>query len=131
METKDPPPPTHRCVNQVVAGLLVIALGLVLFAQRQAGAIGASLHLWPLFPIVIGLARFSSPDIHPAGCRPQHRSGLWLMMVGVWGLINEYHVAGFTYGTSWPLLVVAAGILLVWRSFDMPAVPGGPTRGAR
>ena len=47
------------------------------------------------------------------------RSGVWLILVGLWGLVNEWRLFGLTYGTSWPLLVMASGAMMVWRSFDV------------
>ncbi len=32
----------------------------------------------------------------------------------------EMHLFGLDYGTSWPLMVVGAGLLIVWRAYDGP-----------
>jgi hypothetical protein len=41
-----------------------------------------------------------------------------LTAVGVWGLISEARLFGFDYSTSWPLLIIAAGMIMVWRAFE-------------
>jgi hypothetical protein len=116
-------------VPHVVFGLLVIALGLILLAHRQAGIGINPVHLWPIFLVLLGAARFATADTHRKRCLARRRSGVWLMLLGGWGLVDEYHVAGFTYETSWPLLIVAAGLLLVWRAFE-PVLDGeGSGRG--
>jgi hypothetical protein len=53
--------------------------------------------------------------------RPRtRRSGFWLLAVGAWGLISESEWFGFDYSTSWPLLIVALGINIVWKSLEAP-----------
>jgi hypothetical protein len=46
--------------------------------------------------------------------------------VGLWGLISETRVFGFGYSTSWPLLVILAGVAIVWRAMEQPASAGPP-----
>jgi hypothetical protein len=43
---------------------------------------------------------------------------MWLLFVGGWGLLNEYRLFGIHYGHSWPILLIGAGVLMVWRAMD-------------
>ena len=63
------------------------------------------------------------PDLPapPPVSRGQITVGLACMSVG--GTINELHVFGFHYDTSSPLLVIAAGIMIIWHAVD-----GAPPR---
>ena len=42
-------------------------------------------------------------------------SGFWLIGVGVWMLVSQLHVFGLDYGTSWPLFIILAGVIMVMR----------------
>jgi hypothetical protein len=112
--------------GRVLVGMLIIVVGLVLMADR----IGLSgIHLsgrsWPLFLIAFGIVRLIAPA--DRGGRPgSRRGGAWFMYLGLWFFVNEFHLFGFDYHNSWPLLVVGAGIGMVWRAFEGPA--GGCTR---
>ena len=76
---------------------------------------------WPFVLIVMGAARMvNGPDVSPRE-RGKRRSGVWLIVVGLWGLVNEWRVFGLSYGTSWPLLVMASGAMMVWRSLEVRA----------
>ena len=68
--------------------------------------------------MVMGAARLATTQADPDGRVRSRRSGVWLIMVGFWGLISEFHLFGFTFATSWPLLVIGAGVLIVWRSLE-------------
>ena len=41
--------------------------------------------------------------------------GLWLVGIGAWMLASQTHLFGLTFGTSWPLLVILTGIMIVIR----------------
>ena len=116
MTTDDNARPVNS--GRVFGGLVILLLGLALLLDRTAiWEVRMSGHYWPLILIALGAMRL----VDPPRCdgRPRsRRSGAWLLYVGCWGLINEFHLFGFDYRTSWPLLVVGAGIGMVWRAFD-------------
>lgn len=72
------------------------------------GSIG---HHWPLILILAGAAKLLWPE-------PQDGpgSGLWLFFIGVWCYISTLHVAGLTFGTSWPILLIAIGLKAIWKA---------------
>ena len=112
-------------------GLIIIVVGLSLLADRVGDwDIRLTSHMWPFILIVIGVVRALDAVYAPEGQRRSSRSGLWLIYLGGWGLINEFHVFGFNYGTSWPLLVVGAGLMIVGRAID-PHSPCGPPGASR
>ena len=110
--------------GRILAGIAVILAGLAMLADR----IGfRDLHLssryWPLILVTLGVLRLSD-RVRPDGSRRSARSGVWLVFVGVWGLVSEFGVFGFDYGNSWPLLIIGAGALIVWRAFEKPGACG-------
>lgn len=106
--------------GQVFIGLAIMVLGLGFLLDRlELWHLRLSPRLWPLLPLAFGLARLlAGPGVTKRG--RTIRSGVWLSGVGLWGLVSEFHVFGLDYDTSWPLLIVAAGLNMVWRSFEEP-----------
>lgn len=115
----------QRSSGHVFVGLVIVLVGLVMLAERTGlDGIHLSGHFWPFILIALGAVKSLDPGEH-GGRRRSRRGGLWLMYVGGWGLVNEFHLFGLDYGSSWPLLIIGAGVGLVWRAFDHP---GGCTR---
>ncbi len=100
--------------GRMAAGLIVVFVGLAMLADRNGFAhVHLSSRYWPLILILLGGARLSEPPR-----RNGRRSGAWLLGVGVWGLLSEFHLLGFTYATSWPLLIIGAGLGIAWHAFS-------------
>jgi hypothetical protein len=115
----DAPAPRPSSRAQVIFGLVVMLLGAVMLADRMDWAnVHMNVPVWPLFLIFLGLARLRDPRIDSRGRVRFNRVGLWLMFVGVWGLLNEYRLFDVHYRHSWPVLVIGAGILVVWQAVD-------------
>jgi len=97
--------------NDIVGGLVVIAVGLVfLAANLDLMPLWQVWHLWPLALIVMGGARILFPE---GGSRA---SGLPLLVVGGVFLAHNYHVVHIR--DSWPLFVVSAGLGILASSWD-------------
>ena len=108
VEGKDPNEPLR---NSIAAGLCMMALGLGLVLND-----GLPLSsLWPFIPLALGTAHLTRPDLSDDGHRSL-RTGLWFMFLGAWGLGNVYGVLGMHYRKTWPVLVIAAGVMLVWEA---------------
>jgi hypothetical protein len=41
--------------------------------------------------------------------------GLWLLGVGCWMLVSQLHAFGLDYHTSWPLLIILSGTIMLVR----------------
>jgi hypothetical protein len=41
--------------------------------------------------------------------------GFWILGVGCWMLVSQLHVFGLDYGTSWPLLIILSGVIILMR----------------
>jgi hypothetical protein len=96
--------------DQIFWGLLFIAAGTILLLHR----LGISdfswtmRRFWPVIIIVIGVSKlFHRGTIWP---------GLWLMAVGGWLQMVTLHTYGFTYQSSWPLLLVVLGGGMIVRT---------------
>jgi hypothetical protein len=121
-----PDVPTERNrSSQVTTGLLLIALGLLFFADRQGWAWGWHLsfaRLWPVLLIVLGVSKVIVPverkitdSSGQAGVtvrRYRLGSGFWLVAVGVLMLLHVNHV--LRLDQSWPLFIVAGGLSMMF-----------------
>jgi hypothetical protein len=94
--------------DQIFWGLLLIAAGTILLLHRLgiANFSWTMRHYWPLIVIVVGASKL----VH----RGTIWSGLWLMAIGAWLQMVTLHIYGFTYASSWPLILIilGGGILL-------------------
>ena len=92
----------------VAGGVILVGLGALFFLDRHDQLRGGFWKLWPFVMVAIAAVKLAN-----ARGWPERRSALWLMMVGGWMLLNTLDLFGLSWGTSWPLLVIAMGILLV------------------
>jgi hypothetical protein len=103
----------------VIIGLIVMLVGaLLLFDRLGWWGFRMNVPIWPFIVILLGVARLNNGAVDGRGRPRANRAAIWLMIVGCWGLINEYRLFGLTYGDSWPLLIVGAGAMIVWRAVD-------------
>ena len=93
--------------NGLFWGLLLIVVGAAFLVDRFHWV---DLHrYWPMFLVALGASRLVS------GKQPW--SGLWLVLVGLWCQASVSHVFGMSFGSSWPLLLIALGATMVLRTF--------------
>jgi hypothetical protein len=102
----------------LLLGIALIVSGALLLVDRMAW-MDVDVNYWPFFVIAFGIVRLIDPPRSGRVARSR-RSGMWLLFIGGWGLVNEFHLYGLDYDTSWPLMVVGAGLMLMWRSFEGP-----------
>lgn len=108
----------QRSEKGLYFGLALILVGAAFLVDRLR-VVDIDRHYWPFIPLFIGIVRLvaGSPSGQVARSR---RPGAWLAFIGLWGLVTEFHVLGLSYDTSWPLLIIGLGLMVVWRSFEGP-----------
>lgn len=94
----------------VFAGLLLMAIG-TLFLLDHMGI--ADLHdvlhnYWPMFLVILGVTRFVN--------RRAAWSGVWLIVIGLWLQVTTLGLWGVSFNSSWPLLLIALGAVMVIRA---------------
>jgi hypothetical protein len=115
-------PEPHANHGKIMLGVVITAAGLLLLIEQlNLADIHLTSRVWPLFPLGLGLLRVIDPPLSGGRLERSRRSGAWLVFIGIWGLMNELHTFGFDYGNSWPLVVIFAGVNMVWRSAERPA----------
>lgn len=97
---------------QLIFGVVIALLGVAfLFNNFDLIDIGNVWQYWPLILVAIGLNKTLQAE------NPRAReSGIWWMFWGFWLLISYMHLFGLTFGTSWPLIIIAWGIRFLWKS---------------
>lgn len=106
----------------MIAGGILLLTGTAMFLD-SAGF--ADVHLGrligPLVLITLGASLVSCRAGDADGAPRGHRrhgtplNGIWLIGVGVWMLASQNHFFGMDFHTSWPLLIVLGGIIVVIR----------------
>jgi hypothetical protein len=110
--------PRRLADGPFLVGVVLIVIGAATLVERLQIVDLDSRH-WPFVLLAIGVVRLLDPP--RSGQVPRSlRPGMWLILIGSWGLVSELGLFGLGYRTSWPLLVVFAGLMVVWRSFEGP-----------
>jgi hypothetical protein len=112
-----------RITGRMIWGLVVLTLG-VLWTLDNLGQIDASriVRWWPAVALAWGLFLLSGQN----GRHP--RAGWIWTIVGGLSLVRPLGIADADVTDFWPLLLVFAGAMLVWRAFtghDLIARPPG------
>jgi hypothetical protein len=109
----------------IAAGVVLLVLGAGMLLDTTGVAdIRMGRLVAPLVLISIGVStvlsdRVACGDDQRQGQRRGRRrnpsGGFWLIGLGAWMMASQTHVFGLTFGTSWPLLIVLTGIMIMVR----------------
>jgi hypothetical protein len=100
--------------GRVTGGVILLGVGILMLLDRTRVIAGHASQLIPGFVLIlIGAVQMIEP--RECGRRGGPFRGLWPILIGVWLLVNAVELWGLTYRTSWPLLIVALGVLMVAR----------------
>jgi hypothetical protein len=106
--------PVHP--GRIAGGAVFIAVGISMLLDRteQFGP-----YAWQAFPgmilIMFGVINLATGWRACDGRRSNPLGGIWLIFIGSWLIGNATHAFGMTYQHSWPLLIIAGGIIIVLR----------------
>ena len=124
MEMEQAQPPAMR-FGPIVGGVLLLVLGGGMLLDTTGIAdIRMGRLIAPLVLISIGVTSLLNGGIatdeeERQGRRRCRRNdplgGLWLVGIGAWLMASQTHLFGLTFGTSWPLLVILTGVMIVIR----------------
>jgi hypothetical protein len=97
----------------LTGGLVLIAIGLIFLLARMD--VFSERALWRLLPWGVLLVMGGLKVLSGGGWRLE-KGGLTMILIGAWGLVSSLGVAGLTWGTSWPLLLIGFGLLAVFET---------------
>lgn len=98
----------------LMAGLILIGVGTC-FLLYNFGLIDFEFpwRWWPLILVAIGAGKLVT-----AGDSDEVRGGAWLVLIGGWLLLNVQGWFGLSWHNSWPLMIVAAGLMIAWKAWS-------------
>lgn len=98
----------------LTGGLVLIAVGSVFLLSEFEGFDERA--IWRFLPWIVLLVLGGARLLGGGGWR-REKGGLTLILIGSWGLVSALGLAGFTWGTSWPLLLIGFGLLALFEVF--------------
>ncbi len=105
----------ERSVGRLVWGLFLAVLGGALLAANLGWIEGQRIwSYWPFLLIALGTVKLLFQ--RGEGCG----NGLWLILAGVYGWISIWNVWGLSWGTAWPIFIIAAGLEILAKPFMRP-----------
>jgi len=104
----------------LTTGLVLLGLG-VLFLLRELRVLTGPIFVsgwWALLVVVLGLAK----AVRPRRAKDVGE-GVTLTLIGAWLYLAHTGYQGFTYHSTWPLVLVAAGAGMVARTIASQWLP--------
>ncbi len=97
-------------VNRLIWGLFLIAIGAMLLAVNLGWEVPRGVwNYWPFLLIAMGTAKMLFGRANGGG------GGFWLILAGLYGWISIWNVGGLTWGTAWPIFVIAGGLSVILK----------------
>lgn len=101
-----------RLTGRMILGLFLMVVGiLALLDNLYVIELGSLWRFWPLIIVVLGLNKL----INTATVR-ERGEGIWWIFLGLWLFVSIYHVFGLGFRDTWPMLLIAWGISMLYRS---------------
>ena len=101
----------RRAGGRLVLGLFLLTIGALLLADNLGFDVPRRIwSYWPFLLFGLGVAKLLWP-----GKPEDRRGGYWLLVVALWGLVNVFGLFGLDWSNSWPLFLVAVGLLMVFE----------------
>ncbi|MGO4382014.1 LiaI-LiaF-like domain-containing protein [Pseudoduganella sp. RAF53_2] len=95
--------------RQLIWGILIVCVGVVFLMDRtDVVHVGQFWRYWPAVVLAFGINNMIPPTTGKL-----FMDGVWEVLFAVWFFCAFEHVYGLTFGNSWPILVIMAGISLV------------------
>lgn len=100
--------------GSLVTGIVLLVIGAFLLLQNlDIIYVGSVWSYWPFILVLIG-----SVKIVNSWDKKSFGEGVWWIFIGVWLYVSIQHVYGLDFGETWPALVIAWGVSILWKSYD-------------
>jgi len=95
--------------NRLIWGVFLIGLGGMLLAVNLGWDEARGIwNYWPFLLIALGVAKMLFG-------RDREDGGFWLILAGLYGWISIWNIGGLTWGTAWPIFVIAGGFSVILK----------------
>lgn len=116
MSTPSTPHP-GRARRQMLWGLTLIALGALFFADRTGAVdIGPVWHYWQYWPLAVVFA--GMVDLVAASGLREVVDAVLVMALGSWMFACLQGLWGWSFASTWPILLVAFGVGMIAKGMD-------------
>lgn len=103
----------HWLSQRWLIGGLLVAIGFFLLLMTMGLIERVSIwRFWPLLLVAGGISRLMTR---------RYAEGFWLLALGVWCQVSLLRVGNFGFGDTWPVLLIAFGIYLIWNAAEKEA----------
>jgi hypothetical protein len=97
--------------SQTILGIAILLMGVFFLLDNTSVLdIGPFWKYWPIILIIAGAGKMIEADDKKGVI-----DGAWLAFIGTWLFISFNHIFGLSFRTSWPLLIVAWGVSILWK----------------
>jgi hypothetical protein len=104
----------HRPSSQALFGAVLLGIGILLLLHNtDVVHLGSIWTYWPFILVAFGVNKLIAPQHHK-----EIREGAWLVFLGLWLYVSFQHVFGLSFAETWPLVIVAWGVGVIWKSLD-------------
>jgi predicted membrane protein len=112
-----------RGPSRWLPGAILIGIGTLILLDHMNVIHGELIwKYWPVLLILLGIAKFVNES--------KRVGGLLLVLMGGFLMAEKLGYTTLTWATIWPLLIIAAGIAMIWGRFDLPRIPREVSGGA-
>jgi len=102
--------------GSVFVGLLLLGLGgLFLLNNLRVIYFGSVWDYWPFILVALGIHKVVTSD-----SKDKIGGGMWLAFIGLWLYVSIQQVWDLSFRETWPTLLIAWGVGMMWRSFGRP-----------
>ena len=102
----------------ILPGLVLVSIGTVLLLDHMGYIEGNRLwRLWPAILIVSGTVQI----FH----RANRAVGAVLVVIGALLLGSNFGLYHLSWNDMWPVILIGAGVALIWSRFEVPRMPTG------
>ena len=105
--------PQYKIRKNLITGLSLIFIGgLFLLDRMDVLDVRHFWHLWPVFIALIGINKMVCAERNS-----QFVHGAFQVVLAFWLYASLEHLWGWSFRTSWPLLLIGFGLSIVLSSF--------------
>jgi hypothetical protein len=104
-----PRPEPRPSPRRLFFGVLFLALGVLLLAANLG--VPVPIRLWEAWPFAV--LALGAVKLLWGADREERESGFWIVTAGLYCWISAWGLLGLSWGTAWPLFLLAQGIAIV------------------
>lgn len=104
-------------------GVILVIIGTAILLDHM-GLVSVDLlwKFWPVILILVGAIRFVE-------CTTSRVFSVMLMVLGALFLLGNLGFLHFSWNELWPVILIAAGVSMIWGRMSIPRLPGGQSQG--